>query len=92
MVGLPTSPGRSFCKACGRDLAELPPSRSGQHRQTCDDACRQAYHRGQRAPIAGVVDAESIERLSRLHAPLPTAEERAVAREARAMQSIAEYG
>jgi hypothetical protein len=56
------SPGRSTtCKACGR---ELPPPRAGQHRQTCDAACRQAYSRGHRAPVAGVVDDESLTRLS----------------------------
>jgi len=60
-----TSPGPP-CKACGADLSGLAPSRTGQRRQTCDDACRQAYRRGQRAPLPGVVDDESIGRLSRL--------------------------
>ena len=53
------------CKACGRGI-EASQSRTGQRRQTCDDACRQAYRRGQRAPLPGVVDDESIGRLSRL--------------------------
>ncbi len=62
----PESPAPPACKACGADLSALPPSRTGQRRTTCNDACRQAYHRGQRAPIPGVVAAEDLERLSRL--------------------------
>jgi hypothetical protein len=63
------SPGPKRCAACGRDLSTLPPSRTGQRRRTCNDVCRQAFHRGQRAPIAGVVDTEPITRLSRLSQP-----------------------
>lgn len=62
-----------FCKACGADLSARPPSRTGQTRMTCDDACRQAFHRGQRAPIPGVVDQDELTRLSRLSRPNETA-------------------
>jgi hypothetical protein len=62
------SPGRT-CKACGRGLDELPPSH--QLRQTCNDACRQAFKRGHRAPGAGVVDVDELARVSRLAGPPP---------------------
>jgi hypothetical protein len=60
------SPGPKRCAACGRDLSTLPPSPMSARRTTCSDACRQAYRRGHRAPIAAVVDEETVERLSRL--------------------------
>lgn len=63
---------RVLCKACGRDLTDLPLPRNGQRRRTCDDACRQAFHRGQRAPIPGVVAAEDLSRLSRLPRAITT--------------------
>ena len=53
----PGSPGAPLCKARGRSLEDLPVARNGQRRQTCDDACRQAFHRGQRAPVSGGRDA-----------------------------------
>jgi hypothetical protein len=59
-------PGGPSCKACGRDLSSLPRSRTGQRRQTCDDACRQAFARGERAPLPGVVADDELTRLSRL--------------------------
>lgn len=64
------------CKACGRSLAALPPSRNGQRRQTCNDACRQAYRRGHRAPVPGVVGVDAIAALSRPPRPLETVAER----------------
>jgi len=54
------------CAACGRDMADLPPSRTGQLRKTCGDACRKAYQRGHRAPVPGVVAPEAVAALSRL--------------------------
>lgn len=62
------SPGPT-CKACGRPLPE-----SGRGRQTCDDACRQAFHRGQRYPFPAELAARSVADLSRLPAPsaIPT--------------------
>lgn len=66
IAGSPASPGPRLCAACGRDLASLPPSPMAARRTTCSVACRQAKRRGHTAPVAGVVDEASVERLSRL--------------------------
>lgn|GEM_PF-5429675 len=50
------SPGSKSCAACGRSFANLPTSPMSPRRRTCSDACRQAYRRGHRAPVPGVVD------------------------------------
>lgn len=60
------SPGSKRCAACGRDLSFLPQSPMSGRRRTCSTACRQAYRRGHRAPVAGAVDEDTVERLSRL--------------------------
>lgn len=64
----PTPAGVRRCKACGMSLEGRGPGQ-GQPRQTCDDACRQAYRRGARAPEPGVVTPAAIEALSRLPKP-----------------------
>lgn len=56
------------CKACGMSLEGRGPGQ-GQARQTCDDACRQAFRGGARAPEPGVVDEAFTARLSRLPKP-----------------------
>lgn len=74
----PAGPAPEPCKACGRDLSHLPTPKSKIRRQTCDDSCRQAYHRGERAPESGVVTPEAIARLSRLPGgPMNTVESEA---------------
>jgi hypothetical protein len=56
----------ALCAACGTSLADFPPSRTGQKRKTCGDACRKAYQRGHRAPVPGVVAPDAVAALSRL--------------------------
>lgn len=64
-----TAPAARTCKACGLSLEGRAIRTRGPLRETCDDACRQAYRRGARAPEAGVVTPAAIEVLSRIPKP-----------------------